>query len=373
MRDYYSILGVSEHATAQQIKSAFRKLCMQYHPDKTGGNKALEETFRQVLAAYEVLGDATRKYNYDQRRAWQRAAAAQAASRPQAPNYGPAAAHMPPRGKTFSFQVNIQVPGRLPKKAMIITAVVFILFYVLLYFFGPEPRVHQGPPSDRAAELPPSITAGLAPQVKDADPVLMLPGQPAQRLRSFLGEVGDTAHAFLNMDADDVPELVAGNYLFAAGNDGRYRLVFHYNGAMYVQHQRLYLYFNDLLGEYHSCYRCAVNQLPNDESIAEIRMVYDSGRVVFPGEDKHRSIAILENLRYLFKKGIPALDADGRDDGTRKELLRHFIAYHFNQRDMGMTARLFQQLYNEADKDAVWRDLQEMIGVLQKRITSATV
>lgn len=375
MRDYYTILGVGEYATQQQIKTAFRKLCMQYHPDKTGGNPALEEKFRQILVAYEVLRDPVRKYNYDQRLAHQRAAAAQAARRPQpSQRYYTAAASSqqtagPLQGKTYSFYFNIQLSARFPKKAMAITGAVFVLFFVLLYLFGPVPRNPAAKP-ETATALPP-ITSGLIPKVADPDPVLILPGREEQRLASFLAG-GDTTHSFLNMDGDDIPELVAGNYLFAPGADGKYRLVFHYGGAMYVQHNRLFLYFNDLVGEYRSCLRCGVKQLPNDESIAEIRMVYDSGRVIFPETDKYRSIAILENLRYLFRSGIPAPDALGNDDGTRKELLRHFIAYHFNQRDMALTARLFQTLYAEPDKDAVWRDLEEMIVVLGNRIISAT-
>ena len=65
-QDYYKILGVSKTASAQEIKSAYRKLALQYHPDKNKGNKASEEKFKEVTKAYEVLGDEQKRQTYDQ-------------------------------------------------------------------------------------------------------------------------------------------------------------------------------------------------------------------------------------------------------------------------------------------------------------------
>jgi hypothetical protein len=161
--------------------------------------------------------------------------------------------------------------------AMWLTAAALLAFFMLLYFFGPEPQPRpQEDVPETQVELPP-IASGLFPQVSDPNPMLVIPVQGEQRLRNFLAG-GDTVHTFLHMDNDEVPELVAGGYLFAE-REGRYHLIFQYNGAMYVQHNRLYLYFNDLVGEYRSCYGCAVKTLPNDEPIAEIRLVYEGGQV----------------------------------------------------------------------------------------------
>lgn len=65
-KDYYKTLGVDKNATEQQIKSAYRKLAMKYHPDKTKGDKAAEEKFKEVNEAYEVLSDPEKKKKYDQ-------------------------------------------------------------------------------------------------------------------------------------------------------------------------------------------------------------------------------------------------------------------------------------------------------------------
>ena len=64
-KDYYEILGVSKNATEDQIKSAFRKKAMQYHPDRNK-EKDAEEKFKEVNQAYEVLSDPQKRANYDQ-------------------------------------------------------------------------------------------------------------------------------------------------------------------------------------------------------------------------------------------------------------------------------------------------------------------
>ncbi|MDR2708387.1 MAG: molecular chaperone DnaJ [Elusimicrobiota bacterium] len=64
-RDYYETLGVPKSATADQIKSAYRKLALQYHPDKNPGDKAAEEKFKEINEAYDVLSDEKKKKQYD--------------------------------------------------------------------------------------------------------------------------------------------------------------------------------------------------------------------------------------------------------------------------------------------------------------------
>src|SRR5215471_927768 len=64
-RDYYEILGVQKSASADEIKKAYRKVAMQYHPDRNPGDKAAEEKFKEAAEAYEVLSDADKKSQYD--------------------------------------------------------------------------------------------------------------------------------------------------------------------------------------------------------------------------------------------------------------------------------------------------------------------
>jgi molecular chaperone DnaJ len=65
-RDYYNILGIDRSASKEDIKKAYRKLAVKFHPDKNPGNKQAEENFKEATEAYEVLGDEQRRRLYDQ-------------------------------------------------------------------------------------------------------------------------------------------------------------------------------------------------------------------------------------------------------------------------------------------------------------------
>jgi molecular chaperone DnaJ len=64
-RDYYEVLGVSKNASQEEIKKAYRKVAMQFHPDRNPGDKAAEDKFKEAAEAYEILNDADKKAQYD--------------------------------------------------------------------------------------------------------------------------------------------------------------------------------------------------------------------------------------------------------------------------------------------------------------------
>jgi len=80
-RDYYEILGVSRDASEEDIKKAYRRLALKYHPDRNPGDKEAEERFKEITEAYEVLSDPQKRRQYDQfgRRAFAPGGAAAAA------------------------------------------------------------------------------------------------------------------------------------------------------------------------------------------------------------------------------------------------------------------------------------------------------
>ena len=86
-KDYYRVLGVSDTASAKDIKSAYRKLSRQYHPDANAGDASAEERFKEISAAYDVVGDPERRKEYDEVR-----------------RLGPASAGFPGGGGQGGFQ-----------------------------------------------------------------------------------------------------------------------------------------------------------------------------------------------------------------------------------------------------------------------------
>src|SRR4030095_7153560 len=65
-KDYYQVLGVDKKASQDEIKKAFRKLAVKYHPDKNAGDTKAEEKFKEVNEANEVLGDREKRKKYDE-------------------------------------------------------------------------------------------------------------------------------------------------------------------------------------------------------------------------------------------------------------------------------------------------------------------
>ena len=65
-RDYYEVLGVDKKASADEIKKAYRKKAIQYHPDKNPGDKEAEEKFKEAAEAYDVLSNPEKRARYDQ-------------------------------------------------------------------------------------------------------------------------------------------------------------------------------------------------------------------------------------------------------------------------------------------------------------------
>ena len=64
-KDYYDVLGVNKNASPNELKSAYRKLAVKYHPDKNPGDKSAEDKFKEASEAYGVLSDKSKKENYD--------------------------------------------------------------------------------------------------------------------------------------------------------------------------------------------------------------------------------------------------------------------------------------------------------------------
>ena len=65
-RDYYEVLGVEKTASEEEIKKAYRKIAIKYHPDRNPGDKQAEEKFKEAAEAYNILHDPQKRQQYDQ-------------------------------------------------------------------------------------------------------------------------------------------------------------------------------------------------------------------------------------------------------------------------------------------------------------------
>ncbi|MBI4366246.1 MAG: DnaJ domain-containing protein [Deltaproteobacteria bacterium] len=99
-RDYYEVLEVSPTATADELKKTYRRLAKQYHPDVNKGNKAAEEHFKEITAAYDVLSDAEKRKQYDMLRRFGGVP----------PGYGPGGGEQP-RWNTGRPGADFEFPG----------------------------------------------------------------------------------------------------------------------------------------------------------------------------------------------------------------------------------------------------------------------
>lgn len=145
MKDYYHVLGVSRQASSREIKSAYRKLAVQYHPDKNKSTEA-EQKIKEINEAYNVLRDKARKWEYDQKlsgadnRMWTQTTA-YTSSRPEF-RFGQAFTGEPPVASEEKAPEASSVKSRLPEvlvpylpllRKLTYTSCVFCLFLVLDY------------------------------------------------------------------------------------------------------------------------------------------------------------------------------------------------------------------------------------------------
>lgn len=384
MRDYYYILGVDENASPEQIKSAFRKLSMKFHPDKNNGEKFYEDQFKAILEAWDVLSDPAKKAGYDQQLKRYRSAAANIAYKDAL--IRKYEEELRSRGTVPQQPVLQQQDFSMSHRTIIITASLMVLFFVSLYLFAPrdtKPKVVYSeviPPPDTGSKelLADKDTPALPP-----DPPLVLDGRPST-LSKFLGDETHlrSNHTLTDIDNDGTPELLITyhtggahccnvDHLFVLTEGGQFELVFSYIGGLYTSGNKLSLYYYQDIGYYHSCYGCTItDKLPRQDVNAEINTIFNKGKLTQAETNPQLNESIVINLAYLSSRGIPDLDEEGWDDGSRKEIMLHMIAYHFNNRDVEKTKALFDQYYTWSDRTARRKDLLAMINKYEEIIFS---
>lgn len=161
MKNYYDILGLPADADAQQIRQAYRKLSMQFHPDRHGGSRLYEERFKQINEAYQVLKDPVRRWQYRQD-SQRRSSGPRPCGPWTTPDYSAQAQstpRRPPRGRSFRepFQ---PYRGRKPDLGSTLWSLALLLVLVL-----PFKWAWQAPPPAAAEAWVDYGAAGYAQTV----------------------------------------------------------------------------------------------------------------------------------------------------------------------------------------------------------------
>lgn len=142
MKNYYSILGVSTTAHAADIKRTYRRLALQYHPDKNP-NPAAEQFFKEVNEAYDVLGDPQKRYAYDQRllNPVYTAPVEQPVQRHRDPRYR-SAPNRPTSSKRVDNTYEL-MKDYLPNVVVITKSLVILSIVILIDFLSPRQTLHE--------------------------------------------------------------------------------------------------------------------------------------------------------------------------------------------------------------------------------------
>lgn len=384
MRDYYYILGVAENAPLDQIKSAFRKLSMKFHPDRNNGDKFYHDQFVAILEAWDVLSDPATRARYDQQLRRFRSAAAEAAYKDalirkyeEEIRQYKTTAPPPPQSRSFFSNINTNLPI-IPMIIATCAVVVIITVSIVERWERNQPVTLPVEVINQLAERIPQDNTKPAPPIPEAsaDIVLHFDNGKNISVRQYFEEEVHARGQYRNYDPDQDgrPELQISyhtngqeccniDHLFSKNAAGDMVQTFSYMGGMYISGTKLTLYFYQELGFYHSCYKCDVmNRLPEKEVNAEIGLRYEKGKILPQPVDEVLNEKITNNLAFLVKKGIPPLDADGLDNGSRKAIMIHMMAYHFNNNQQWKTRELFDQYYTWSDRADRWIDLQAMIS-----------
>ena len=404
MRDYYYILGISEKANEQEIKSAYRKLSNKFHPDKNNGEKFFEERFKEILEAYEILSKNDKRKDYDLRLSYFKA------SRPNSDDLKKKEEDLRRKfeeeyrkkqeelRKTYEdLETKTKNESEKGKESLGIPLFFIIVIFIglLIYFLLINQNESKSTISDKSPTSPkvdyiqpPLIKSQASSVIEsngfDPDKIILIIDTTYTQLSKFpdstdLQEQNNwRKYIFTDIDGDNIPELLTYYYtggahtynynFFQQISTNTFKSIFSFEGgyqAIDFNNNKLKINLYAQLGYFYTCYACNMsNELPNGKFTPYITLVYEKGALYFDKQDTDLNQIIFENLTYLKNRDLPKL-VSGFDDGTRKAYAEHIITFYFNnEKNIDLTKNLFTEYYIGNDNTEIWDQIVKQLDAI---------
>lgn len=404
MPTHYQTLGIPETASLPEIKSAFRKLSLRYHPDRNNGDKQSEEIFRGILDAYKVLSDPDQKHWYDRQLYYsrqprqdyyQQSNTQSNAGHSYQPPYDQYAYQQTQERRTYTPPPEPVKPwfARISRWSL---GILFVFFIKMVLFSLDDRRTYVPEFDFKRFDTAKNIMSTPS-LVQKLTYVKMQDGSRIS-LEDLLGHDEDATNiqSMEDIDNDGTKEMhisithrnqeqytdrdiilkrrhnLQDAIVEETGkphSSPAYEEFFDHTGGMYIVGNNIRLYFDAAVETYKSCGSCNVSGMPYKNNKPGIYLIADKGKLQFSRDYDYRNKILEESLVYLSGLDVPELES-GQDGGIRKEYLRQVITCYFNNLSFEKTEKLFRKYYNGKDEDAVWKDAQSIIRNYAQKITS---
>ena len=421
MRDYYYILGITQNATEQEIKTAYRKLSMKFHPDKNSGEKFFEERFKEIQEGYEILSNQTKRREYDSKlnqfnstrtnrdnlkneeeelkRKFEeefRKREDEIKRKFQARESRiKADAERKIREETTKPQEPLNTEkGGNSYSALILTLIVIAAVSFLFYYLvNKENANKESEIANQDSILYRAKLDSMLQSINDSSSKsfyniseieLVLDSNNQIKLSDFPSTDYIAEHKdwikfnFTDIDNDFIPELETRYFtggahccfvynIFKQTSKNTFTQIFSFEGgenSLSIEDDGIYINFFEQLGYFFTCYACSIDDsLPNGYFRPHLTLNYSQNGFTLAPKDDYLDRIIFEDLEYLKNRPIPKIDSTRMDDGTRKAFAEHIITYHFNnQENSDSTKFVFDKYYLGEDSLEIWETIKNHVN-----------
>ncbi len=417
MRDYYYILGIFQSSTEHEIKTAYRKLSMKFHPDKNNGEKFYEERFKEIQEGYEILSNPLKRREYDARL---NQFTSSRTNRDNLKNteeelrnkfeeeFRKREAEIKRNYQAREERINNEAERKIKEEnfrsaqtlhqtkergvnytPLFITICIAALAIFIYFKYNEQKSIKQsqlaiGDTTTKA------LTTNLVDTASNSffsikDLVLILNNGSQMKFSDFpssdyLRENKDwKKFSFTDIDNDDIPELTINfftggahccfeYFIFKQISKNTFKQIFTFEGgegALTIDGSEIKINFFEQIGYFFTCYACGISDsLPHKYFSPQITLNYSKDKFTLAPTDDYLNKTIIEDLEYLKNRTVPIMDTtDNMDDGTRRAFAERIITYFFNNHEnLYATKILFQTYYFGEDRTMIWDNIEKQIA-----------